>query len=63
MSFDPEIANAWARVLKARAARAAGQVSGNQGKFLSACFDVQAQEAELDRLREQRIRSTASCRR
>jgi hypothetical protein len=63
VSFDPDIVNMRTRVVKARAARDAGQASGNIWKYVSACSDLQALEAELDRLREQRIRSTASCRR
>ena len=63
MSFDPDIANMQARVIRARAARDAGQASGSAAKYVSASSDLRRLEAELDRLREQRIRSTASCRR
>jgi hypothetical protein len=63
LSFDHDIAGVRARMLKAQADRDASQASGSQQKYLSACFDLRALGAELDRLREQRVRSTASCRR
>jgi hypothetical protein len=63
LSFDHDIAGVRARIVKAQADRDAGQASGSQRKYLSACLDLRALGAELDRLREQRVRSTASCRR
>ncbi len=63
MSFDRDIAGVRARIVKAQADRDAGQASGSQQRYMTACFDLRALGAELDRLREQRVRSTASCRR
>ena len=60
MSFDPEIGNLRARISKASAERDAGQQAGNNRRYIAACVELQGLEQALDRLREQRIRSTAS---
>lgn len=63
MSFNPDIAAVRARIAEARAERAAGQAAGSERRYVAACFRLHALEVELDRLREQHIRSSASGRR
>ena len=60
MSFDPEIGSLRARISRAIAERDAGQSSGSQQRYIAACFELQMLEAALDRVREQRVRSTES---
>jgi hypothetical protein len=63
VSFNPDIAAVRARISEARAERAAGQAAGSEQRYIAACFRLDALEVELDRLREQHIRSNASGRR
>jgi hypothetical protein len=60
LSFDPEIGSLRQRISLARAERDAGQSSGSNQRYIAACIELQALEQALDRMREQRIRSTAS---
>ena len=63
MSFNPDIAEVRSRIATARAERAAGQAAGSAQRFIAASHRLRALETELDRLREQHVRSGASGRR
>ena len=60
MSFDPEIGSLRARISKVAAERDAGRNAGNDRRYIAACVELQGLEQALDRLREQRVRSTES---
>jgi hypothetical protein len=59
MSFDQGIAETQARIAKAKSERDLWRTSGKKEKYFEAYFRVNALEQELDRLRRQRLESTA----
>ena len=59
MAFDKDIAEIRVRLASARSARDGWRASGRQEKYLEAYFLVESLEAELDRLRQQGLRSRA----
>lgn len=60
MSSNKEIDAVQARLAKAQTDLEAWRTSGMQEKYLEAYTRVEALELELDRLRQQRLRSLAS---
>lgn len=59
MSFDQGIADTQVRIAKAKSDRDLWRTSGKKEKYFEAYFRVNALEMELDRLRRQRLESTA----
>jgi hypothetical protein len=57
MSVNVDIANMRARIARARCDREAWRTSGQQVKYLESYSRVEAMELELDRLRQQGLRS------
>ena len=59
MSFNNDIAAIRTRLASARSAREGWRVSGSQQKYVEGHFLVASLEAELERLRQQGLRSLA----
>jgi hypothetical protein len=59
MSFDQDIVDMRTRIRKAERDRDQWRIAGKQEKYLESYFLVDALDVELDRMRKQRIESTA----